>query len=172
MLQFKKATERVSTLNSIGTVASFIGKNGNFELASKNNFNGTVNADGVKVLKKVSIKLMNADGDYEYVNCSAPVGKYLRDSASSEELKTRLAELALLPILELPQLERDENSPNFGQPIMVTDTETGEEKPLILYSISFTGNTDMSATSTVITDAMLKAEVAKRAINFADLIAI
>lgn len=172
MLQFKKATERVSTLNSIGTVASFIGKGGKFELASKSNFNGTINADGVKTLKKVSIKLMNADGDYEYVNCSKPVGDWLRESSSEQELKTRLAELATLPILELPQLERDENSPNFGKPILVTDEETGEEKPLILYSISFTGSTDMSATSTVITDEMLKAEIAKRAINFADLIAI
>jgi hypothetical protein len=172
MLQFKKATERVSTLKTIGTVASFIGKGGKFELASKNNFNGTVNAEGVKVLKKVSIKLLNKDGDYEYVNCSKPVGDYLRDSSTPEELKTRLAELGSLPILELPQLERDENSPNFGQPIMVINEETGEEKPLILYSISFTGATDMSSTSTSITDEMLNKEIASRAINFEDLIAI
>ena len=172
MLQLKKATERVSTLKTVGTVASFIGKDGKIELASKNNFNGTINADGVKVLKKVSIKLMDKDSNYEYVNCSKPVGDWLRESSSEEELKARLTEITTLPILELPQVERDENSPNFGKPIMVTDVETGEEKPLILYSISFTGATDMSATSITITDAMLKAEVAKRAINFADLIAI
>jgi hypothetical protein len=172
MLQFKKATERVSTLNSIGTVASFIGKGGRFELASKANFNGTINKDGVKVLKKVSIKLLNAQGDYEYVNCSTPVGNWLRESANAEELKSRLAELGSLPILELPQVERDENSPNFGQPIMVIDEETGEEKPLILYSISFTGATDMSATSVTITDEMLNKEIASRAINFEDLVAI
>lgn len=172
MLQFKKATERVSTLKTIGTVASFIGKGGKFELASKNNFNGTINKEGVKVLKKVSIKLMNAEGDYEYVNCSKPVGDYLRESSSPEELRTRLAELGSLPILELPQLERDENSPNFGQPIMVIDETTGEEKPLVLYSISFTGATDMSSTSVSITDEMLNKEIASRAISFEDLIAI
>ena len=171
MLQFKKATERVSTLETIGTVASFIGKGGKYELASKNNFNGTVNAQGVKVLKKVSIKLMNKEGDYEYVNCSGPVGNYLRE-VTGEELKSRLIELGSLPILKLPQVERDENSPNFGQPIMVMNEETGKEEPLVLYSISFTGATDMSATSVTITDEMLTKEIASRAINFEDLIAI
>ena len=172
MLQFKKATERVSTLETIGTVASFIGKGGKYELASMKNFKGTVNAEGVTVLKKVSVKLMNKDGDYEYVNCSGPVGTYLRESSSPTELKERLTELGSLPILKLPQLERDENSPNFGQPIMVIDETTGEEKPLVLYSISFTGATDMSSTSTSVTDEMLNKEIASRAINFEDLIAI
>jgi len=171
MLQFKKATERVSTLETIGTVASFIGKDGKYELASLKNFNGIINAQGVRVLKKVSIKLMNKDGDYEYVNCSAPVGSYLRE-VTGEELKTRLIELGSLPILKLPQVERDENSPNFGQPIMVIDEVTGEEKPLVLYSISFTGATDMSATSVSSTDEMLNKQIASRAINFEDLIAI
>jgi hypothetical protein len=171
MLQFKKASERTSTLATIGTVASFIGKGGKYELASKANFNGTINKEGVKVLKKVSIKLMNKDGDFEYVNCSKPVGDYLRE-VTGEALKERLNEIGSLPILELPQTIRDENDPNFGQPYMVIDEETGEEKQLVLYSISFTGATDMSATSVSITDAMLKAEIASRAINFEDLIAI
>ena len=172
MLQFKKATERVSTLNSIGTVASFIGKGGKYELASKKNFNGEIDANGNKILKKVSIKLMNKDGDFEHVNCSKPVGDWLRESATPEELKERLAELASLPILELPQIEKDENSPNFGQPVMVIDKETGEEKPLVLYSISFTGATDMSSTAVTITDEMLNKEIANRAISFEDLVAI
>ena len=171
MLQFKKASERTSTLKTIGTVAEFVGAGGTYELASKNNFNGTINKEGVRTLKKVSIKLLDKNGDYEYVNCSTPVGNYLRE-VSGEQLKARLEELGSLPILELPQLERDENSPNFGQPIMVTDEETGEEKPLVLYSISFTGATDMSATSVSITEDMLNKEIAKRAITFEDLIAI
>jgi len=171
MLQFKKASERVSTLETIGTVASFIGKGGKYELASLKNFNGVINKAGVRELKKVSIKLMNKNEDYEYVNCSAPVGNWLRE-VSGDALKERLAEIGSLPILKLPQLERDENSPNFGQPIMVTDEETGEERPLVLYSISFTGATDMSATSVSITDEMLNKQIASRAISFEDLIAL
>lgn len=172
MLQFKKAEDRANSLKTIGTVANFIGEGGSYELASQKNFKGTIDSEGNKVLKKVSIKLMNKAGEIEWVNCSSPVGAYLRESSSTEELKERLAELGSLPILELPQLERDENSPNFGQPIMVTDEETGEEIPLILYSISFTGGADMSSTRTVVTDAMLKKEIASRAINFEDLIAV
>jgi hypothetical protein len=172
MLQFKKAEDRANSLLTIGTVASFTGQGGNYELASEKNFKGTTDTEGNKILKKVSIKLTNKDGDYQYVNCSSPVGAYLRESASAEELKIRLAELGSLPILELPQLERDENSPNFGQPIMVIDKETGEEIPLVLYSISYAGGKDMSATRTIITDAMLKKEIASRAINFEDLVAM
>lgn len=172
MLQFKKQQDRVNSLKTIGTVASFIGEGGTYELASTKNFKGTVDAQGNKILKKVSIKLINKDNHVEWVNCSSPVSTYLRESSSPEELKERLAELGSLPILELPQLERDENSPNFGKPIMVVDEETGEEKPLVLYSISFTGNTDMSSTRVKVTDAMLKKEIASRAINFEDLIAL
>ena len=172
MLQFKKATDRANTLKTIGTVAEFIGTGGTYELASTKNFKGTIDAEGNKKLKKVSIKLINKAGEFEWVNCSSPVGAYLRDASSADELKERLAELGSLPILELPQLERDENSPNFGQPIMVTDEETGELKPLVLYSISFVGGTDMSSTRTNVTDEMLKKEIASRAINFEDLIAM
>jgi len=96
----------------------------------------------------------------------------LRESSTTAELKERLAELGSLPILELPQVERNENSPNFGEPIMVADPETGEMIPLVLYSISFTGATDMSSTRTTVTDEMLKRELASRAINFEDLIAL
>jgi hypothetical protein len=171
MLKFKKASERVSTLKTIGTVAEFVGNGGYHELASEKNFKGSI-VNGVKTLKKVSIKLVNKEGDYEYVNCSAPVGSWLRESANANELKQRLEEVASLPILELPQFITDENDPNFGQPYMVVDEETGEEKQLILYSISFTGATDMSSTRTVITEDMVKKEIAKRAIKFEDLIAI
>lgn len=169
MLQFKKQTERVNSLKTIGTVASFVGQGGTYEIANTKNFKGTVKENGK--LNRVTIKLTNDEGSV-FVNCSTPVSAYLRESANPEELKERLAELGSLPILELPQLERDENSPNFGKPIMVVDEETGEEKPLVLYSISFTGATDMSATRISVTDAMLKKELAARAINFEDLIAL
>lgn len=171
MLQFKKASERVSTLETIGTVAEFVGKGGKYELASLKNFNGTINKAGVRELKKVSIKLLNKDGDYEYVNCSTPVGNYLRE-VSGDALKERLDEIGSLPILKLPQTITDENDANFGKPYMVVNKETGEEEQLILYSISFTGATDMSATSVSITDEMLNKQIAKRAISFEDLIAV
>lgn len=172
MLQFKKQSERTNSLKTIGTLAEFVGQGGTYELASSKNFKGTIDTQGNKILKKVSLKLTNKDNEIEYVNCSSPVSAWLRESASAEELKERLAELGALPILELPQVERDENSPNFGKPIMVVDEETGEEKPLVLYSISFAGNADMSTTRVAITDAMLKKEIASRSINFEDLIAL
>jgi hypothetical protein len=172
MLKFKKAEERANNLKTIGTVAQFVGVGGRYELASEKNFKGTIDAEGNKILKKVSIKLINKAGEIEWVNCSSPVSTYLRDSTSPEELKERLAELGSLPILELPQVERDENSPNFGQPIMITDEETGEEIPLILYSISNAGGKDMSSTSIAITDEMLEKEISARAINFEDLVAL
>ena len=170
MLKLKKATERVSTLKTIGTVAEFVGEGGKIEPASITNFNGTI-VNGVKVLKRVSLKLMDKDNNYEYVNCSKPVGDWLRE-VTGEALKERLIEVASFPILELPQTISDESDPNFGEPVMITDKETGEEKQLILYAISFTGTTDMSATSVSITKDMIKAEAVKRAINFEDLIAI
>ena len=172
MLKFKKASERTSTLKTIGTVAEFVGAGGTYELASKNNFNGTINKEGVRTLKKVSIKLLDKNGDYEYVNCSGPVGNWLRESSSETELKSRLDEIGSLPILKLPQTITDENDANFGKPYMVVNKETGEEEQLILYSISFTGATDMSATSVSITDEMLNKQIASRAINFEDLIAL
>lgn len=170
MLQFKKATERVSTLKSIGTVASFTGVGGYQELSNTKNFKGTMKSNGK--LSNVTIKLVNKDGDYEYVNCSAPVSAWLRESKNEAELKERIGELALLQILELPQTITDENDPNFGQPVMVVDEVTGEEKPLVIHSISFTGGQDMSSTRVSITEEMLNKEVAKIAISFEDLLAL
>jgi hypothetical protein len=158
MLKFRKATERESTLETIGTVATLAGKDGYHELASDKNF---------KSEKKVSLKLVDANGDYLYVNCSTPVSNWLRDSSSKEELNKKLNEVGTLPILKLPQTDQE-----TGEPIMVTNEETGEEEQLILYSVSFSGATDMSATRINITEDMLNREIAKRAINFEDLIAI
>jgi hypothetical protein len=172
MLKLRKASERVNTLKTIGTVAEFAGVGGSQELASETNFLGTVDTNGNRTLKQVSIKVTAKNGDYEYINCSKAVGAWLRESKTKQEIKQRLAEVALLPILELPQFNRDENDPNYGQPVMTIDKETGEEKQLVLYAISFTGGSDMSETRTMITEDMLKAEAVKRAINFEDLIAI
>ncbi len=159
MLQFKDVTPRESAFTTIGTVAEFVGAEGYHELCSTTNFKDTK--------KRVSIRLVNSKGQQTYVNCSVPLSEALRASKSEEELKIKLASLSALPILELPQFDKE-----TGEPVMVIDKETGEEVHLILYSISYQGGSDMSATRTIITEEMLKAEAVKRAINFEDLIAI
>lgn len=166
MLQFKDVAPQESTLKSIGTVASVVGKGGYHELSNEANFKGTVKKNGK--LTNVTLRLVNAKGQVEFVNCSAPVSKWLRESTSATELKERLNDLATMPILELPQFITEETDPNFGQPVI--NEETGEQ--LVIYSVSFAGGADMSATRVTVTEDMLKAEVAKRAINFEDLIAI
>lgn len=165
MLKFKKQSEQVSSLKSVGTVASQAGTNGFHELASTKNFKGEM-VDGTLTQKKVSIKIVQENGDYLYVTCSKPVSTWLRESANETELKQRLADLSAFPILELPQFDAVTN-----EPVMVKDEDSDEMVQLVLYSISFTGGTDMSSTRTTVTPEMLKQEVVKRAIKFEDLIA-
>lgn len=171
MLQFKDVAQTESTLATIGTVAEFAGVNGYHELSSKKNFKGTVNEKTGK-LSRVTIAIYNAKGQRVYVNCSGPLSESLRASKSEAELSGKLADLASLPILELPQIERDETSPNFGKPIMVADEETGEMKPLVLYTISNQGGQDMSNTRVNITEEMLNRKLEAIAINIEDLIAL
>lgn len=166
-LQFKTATQGASALKTLGTVASFVGEKGYAELASVKNFKGTVNSDGELSLKRVSIRLVNAENQQVYVNCSKPVGEWLRDSSSSEELKNRMQELATFNILELPQTDL-----STGEPIMVANEETGEMEQLVLNSISFAGGNDMSATRTTITKELIAKETVARTINWEDLIAV
>lgn len=167
MLQFKKASQQESTLKTLGTVASFVGEKGYSELTSVKNFKGVVDTEGNTILKRVSIRLVNAQGEQVYVNCSKPVGDWLRASANSDELKNRIAELATFNILELPQTDL-----NTGEKIMVANEETGEMEQLVLYSISFAGNNDMSNTRVNITKDMIAQETALRAVNWSELIAI
>jgi len=170
MLQFKDVAQQESTLKSIGTVAEYAGVGGYHQLSSKKNFKGTLKDNGK--LTNVTIAIYNAKGQRVYVNCSEQLSIDLRSSLSETELQTKLDNLALLPILELPQVERDETSPNFGKPIMVADEETGEMKPLIIYTISRQGGEDMSSTRVSITEEMLNKKLASVAINLEDLIAM
>ena len=164
MLQFKDIAPQESSLKSIGTVAQFAGVGGYHELTSDKNFKGTLKDNGK--LTNITVAIYNAQGQRAYVNCSEAVSKDLRASKSEEELNEKLANLVSLPILELPQFNED------GSPVMIVDEETGEEKQLIIYSISNAGGKDMSATRVNITENMLKREIAKRAINLEDLIAV
>lgn len=171
MLQFKDVAQQASTLTSIGTVAEYAGVGGYHELSSKKNFKGILNEKTNK-LNRVTIAIYNAKGQRVYVNCSEPLSVDLRASKTEEELQTKLDNIALLPILELPQVERDETSPNFGKPIMVADEETGELKPLVIYTISSQGGQDMSNTRVNITEEMLNKKLASVAINLEDLVAM
>jgi hypothetical protein len=170
MLQFKDVAQATSTLKTIGTVAEFAGVGGYHELSNRGNFKGTKKSNGK--LTNVTVAIYNAQGQRVYINCSEAVSTDLRASKSEEELQTKLANIALLPILELPQVERDETSPNFGKPIMVVDEETGELKPLVLYTISNQGGKDMSNTRVNITEDMLNKKLEAVAINIEDLIAM
>jgi hypothetical protein len=165
MLKFKKASQQEGTLKTIGTVAENAGLGGYHELSSEKNFKGEIKDNGKRT--NVTIKVVNSNGDFSYVNCSEAVSKWLRESSSSQEVKERVAQLAMLPILELPQVDRE-----TGEPVMVIDEETGEQVQLVINSISFSGGSDMSATRTVITEDLLKAETVKRAVNWDNLIAI
>lgn len=158
MLQFKDITAQESSLKSLGTVANFAGIGGYHELASDKNFKDSS--------KRVTIAIYNAKGQRVYVNCSKPLSQELRACTSSEMLKEKIEMLAGLPILELPQVDDE------GNPVMVTDEETGETVQLVLHTISNQGGKDMSATRVTITKDMLEKEAVKRAINFEDLIAI
>jgi hypothetical protein len=165
MLKFKKASQQEGTLKTIGTVAENAGLGGYHELSSEKNFKGEIKDNGKRT--NVTIKVVNKEGEFSYVNCSEAVSTWLRESMSPKEIKERVAQLATFPILELPQVDRE-----TGDAIMVTDEETGELIQLVINSISFTGGADMSATRTVITEDLLKAESAKRAVNWDSLIAI
>jgi uncharacterized protein (DUF302 family) len=164
MLQFKDVAQTESTLETIGTVANFAGIGGYHELASDKNFKDTT--------KRVTLAIYNNKGQRVYVNCSKPLSVELRACKTTKELEDKLENVSSLPILKLPQIETDENSPNFGKPVMVTDEETGKQVPLVLYTISNQGGKDMSATRVTITEESIKKEIAIRAINFEDLIAI
>lgn len=170
MLQFKDVAQQESTLKTIGTVAEFAGVGGYHQLTGKKNFKGTLKDNGK--LTNVTIAIYNAEGQRVYVNCSEQLSIDLRASKTEAELQTKLDSLALLPILELPQVERDETSPNFGKPIMVQDEETGEMKPLIIYTISKQGGEDMSSTRVSITEEMLNKKLESVAINLEELIAM
>lgn len=158
MLKFKKASER-GTLEVFNTVAGFAGEGGKFNLTSETNF---LNKE-----KRVSITITNKKGEFEYVNCSKPLSVELRACKTAEELEEKVQSLGALPILVLPQFDKETK-----EPIMVIDEETGEEKQFVLYEICRANGADMSATEVKVTKAMLKAESIKREINFEDLIAV
>lgn len=159
MLKFKKASEQGSSFEVFDTVAGFAGVGGSFRITSTNNFHDEK--------KRVNITITNKKGEFERVNCSKPLSAELRACKTAEELEEKVQSLGALPILILPQFDKETK-----EPVMIIDEETGEETQLILYQICHAGGADLSATEVKVTNAMLKAEAMKREINFEDLIAV
>ena len=171
MLQFKDVAPRESSLKSIGTVSEFIGIGGSFKLTTPENFTGKLvkNREGVERRTRITVALRNAKGQVVNVNCSDKLSSQLREAKkqSVEEFQKLWNTVGSLPILELPQYDKD------GNPVMKIDEETGEEVQIIVYSISNVGDVDMSFSEVAVTEAMVKTPVQlAREVDWSQLIAL
>ena len=171
MLQFKDVAPRQSSLKSIGTVSEFVGIGGTFKLTTPENFTGKLvkNREGVERRTRITVALHNAKGQVVNVNCSDKLSSQLREAKkqSVEEFQKLWNTVGSLPILELPQYDKD------GNPIMKIDEETGEEVQIIVYSISNTGGVDMSFSEVTVTEEMIKTPVQlSREVDWSQLIAL
>ena len=171
MLQFKDVAPRESSLKSIGTVSEFVGIGGTFKLTTPENFTGKLvkNREGVERRTRITVALYNAKGQVVYVNCSDKLSSQLREAKkqSVEEFQKLWNTVGSLPILELPQYDKD------GSPIMKIDEETGEEVQIIVYSISNAGGVDMSFSEVTVTEEMIKTPVQlAREVDWSQLVAL
>ena len=171
MLQFKDVAPRESSLKSIGTVSEFVGIGGTFKLTTPENFTGKLvkNREGVERRTRITVALHNAKGQVVNVNCSDKLSSQLREAKkqSVEEFQKLWNTVGSLPILELPQYDKD------GNPIMKIDEETGEEVQIIVYSISNAGGVDMSFSKVTVTEEMIKTPVQlAREVDWSQLVAL
>ena len=171
MLQFKDVAPRQSSLKSIGTVSEFVGIGGTFKLTTPENFTGKLvkNREGVERRTRITVALHNAKGQVVNVNCSDKLSSQLREAKkqSVEEFQKLWNTVGSLPILELPQYDKD------GNPIMKIDEETGEEVQIIVYSISNAGGVDMSFSKVTVTEEMIKTPVQlAREVDWSQLVAL
>lgn len=167
MLQFKDVAPRENTLKSIGTVGKFIGENGYYELSSMTNFTGKLNEETGE-LTRITVVLVNSNGQKAWVNCSDKLSKELRSlkKTSIADFEAKWNSLGTLPILELPQFDKT------GSPIMDVDPDTGELVQRVIYSISNEGGVDMSATRVTIDKSMINAKPVARVVDWNDIIAL
>ena len=171
MLQFKDVAPRQSSLKSIGTVSEFVGIGGTFKLTTPENFTGKIVKDrnGVDRRTRITVALHNAKGQVVNVNCSDKLSSQLKKNKkqSVEEFQKLWNTVGSLPILELPQYDKD------GNPVMKIDEETGEEVQIIVYSISNVGGVDMSFSEVTVTEEMVKTPVQlAREVDWSQLIAL
>ena len=113
--------------------------------------------------------MYNNKGQVVHVNCSDKLSSQLREAKkqSPEKLEELWNTVGSLPILELPQFDKD------GNPVMKIDEETGDEVQVIVYSISNVGGVDMSFSEVKITEEMIKTPVQlAREVDWSQLIAL
>ena len=156
-LVFKQASEKQSTLKTFGTVANVIGADGK-----------VVPMNATRALEDqacaLKVELTKADGSFVEAVCSKKVMKDLWNKELKfgeikflDLIQTQAKKTVLNPETNLYEVVEDEN----GNPVMET-----------IFTIGYAG-TDTSALTLAITaDDLAKAETAKRAINWENLIAI
>ena len=104
-----------------------------------------------------------------YVNCADKLSTQLREAKkqSVEQFQNLWNTIGSLPILELPQYDKE------GNPIMQINEETGKEEQMIMYSISNNGGVDMSFSEVKVTEEMIKTPVQlAREVDWSQLIAL
>jgi len=171
MLQFKDVAPRESSLKSIGTVSEFVGVGGSFKLTTDENFTGklVIDREGKERRTRITVALHNAKGQVVFVNCADKLSTQLREAKkqSPQKLEELWKTVGSLPILELPQFDKE------GNPIMQINEETGKEEQMIMYSISNNGGVDMSFSEVKITEEMVKTPVQlAREVDWSQLIAL
>ena len=171
MLQFKDVAPRESSLKSIGTVSEFVGIGGSYKLTSDENFTGKLvkNRDGIERRTRITVALYNAKGQIVFVNCADKLSTRLREAKkqSPEKLEELWKSLGSLPILEVPQFDKE------GNPIMQINEETGKEEHMIMHLISNSGGANMSFSEVKITEEMIKTPVQlAREVDWSQLVAL
>ena len=154
MLQFKKYAQAATQLKSLGTVSEFVGVGGSYRPSSERNFND--------LSKRVTILLMDVDGNSEVITCAKSVSDAFRSK------KLTLTEIGSLPIYEVPQVDKG------GEPIMKINPETGEEEQELAYFIGYPGGgSNLETIKVTVTEEMIKTPVQlAREVDWSQLIAL
>lgn len=155
MLKLKKYAGSTTALKSIGTVSEFVGVGGSYRPSSERNFND--------LSKRVTILLMDKEGNSEVVTCAKSVSDDFRSK------KLTLTEIGSLPIYEVPQVDKQ-----TGEPVMIINPETGEEEQELAYFIGYAGGgSNLDTVKVTVTEEMIKTPVQlAREVDWSQLIAL
>ena len=155
MLKLRKYVGSTTSLKSIGTVSEFVGVGGSYRPSSERNFND--------LSKRVTILLMDAEGNSEVITCAKSVSDAFRGK------KLTLTEIGSLPIYEVPQVDKQ-----TGEPVMIINPETGEEEQALAYFIGYPGGgSNLDTVKVTVTEEMIKTPVQlAREVDWSQLIAL